>query len=551
MLTNRTTNDIRPKARRRASWAVALGALLALAPTAFGAQSASTRVAPPPPAPSQQPVPPEPPEDADEPEIAEPPEMPEMPEMPEPADFDFDFDFDFDADMPAVVLSQEAMEMPEVRAKIAEARAQMWAERDRMRAQRFDFAGRQRFDSRLENEKDPAVRAYYEGRNLVADSEWEKAAGKFNEVVTKYPQSKQVDASLFWYAYSLKKQGQYDAAWNATDRLIAQFPKSRWLDDVNALRLDLAPLTGHMDAISAEQRQEREDELKISALQGLMSSDPKRGLSAAQEILKPGSTSGPRLQQYAVILLSQVDDPAAIETLLQVSRNTSADPKVRRQAVLMLGQRLDDKQYGSRIFSELKNVALSGSDPEISKMAVVALGQSRDSQSLQLLVDLATSAQVLEVRKQALVQLSQRSEPAACDALIRIYDNEKDAEMRRLSIVMLAQNDCPQAADKLVQVARTADSVELRRFALIMLGQRDKPKAVGVLVQMYDSEKNETLKEGVVDGLGQMVDNKAALQKLMSIAKNEPSINLRKKAIFWIGQSRDPEALQFLADLLK
>ena len=34
------------------------------------------------------------------------------------------------------------------------------------------------------------------------------------------------------------------------------------------------------------------------------------------------------------------------------------------------------------------------------------------------------------------------------------------------------------------------------------------------------------------------------------IAKNEKDSELRKKAIFWLGQSRDPRVQQFLMDLI-
>ena len=44
---------------------------------------------------------------------------------------------------------------------------------------------------------------------------------------------------------------------------------------------------------------------------------------------------------------------------------------------------------------------------------------------------------------------------------------------------------------------------------------------------------------------------KIALQKLMSIARNDPSVELRKMAVNYLGQSKDTEALKFLEELLK
>ena len=38
---------------------------------------------------------------------------------------------------------------------------------------------------------------------------------------------------------------------------------------------------------------------------------------------------------------------------------------------------------------------------------------------------------------------------------------------------------------------------------------------------------------------------------LINVAKNNPDPAVRKKAMFWLGQSRDPRALDFFALVLK
>jgi hypothetical protein len=41
-----------------------------------------------------------------------------------------------------------------------------------------------------------------------------------------------------------------------------------------------------------------------------------------------------------------------------------------------------------------------------------------------------------------------------------------------------------------------------------------------------------------------------AVDKLMDIAKRESDAELRKKAVFWLGQSKDPRAAEFLMQLI-
>jgi hypothetical protein len=67
---------------------------------------------------------------------------------------------------------------------------------------------------------------------------------------------------------------------------------------------------------------------------------------------------------------------------------------------------------------------------------------------------------------------------------------------------------------------------------------------------MYDSEQNPQLKGALLRGFGDS-NQKSAVRKLMTIARNDQSVELRKTAVRYLGQSKDPEALKFLEDLLK
>jgi len=44
---------------------------------------------------------------------------------------------------------------------------------------------------------------------------------------------------------------------------------------------------------------------------------------------------------------------------------------------------------------------------------------------------------------------------------------------------------------------------------------------------------------------------KSAVHKLMTIARSDPSVEQRKLAVRYLGESKDPEALKFLEELLK
>jgi len=58
------------------------------------------------------------------------------------------------------------------------------------------------------------------------------------------------------------------------------------------------------------------------------------------------------------------------------------------------------------------------------------------------------------------------------------------------------------------------------------------------------------MKDAIIFTLSQRQSDRAAIDKMFDIAKNEKDPELRKKAIFWLGQSRDPRVQQFLIDLI-
>ncbi|HVF40118.1 MAG TPA: HEAT repeat domain-containing protein, partial [Gemmatimonadaceae bacterium] len=69
------------------------------------------------------------------------------------------------------------------------------------------------------------------------------------------------------------------------------------------------------------------------------------------------------------------------------------------------------------------------------------------------------------------------------------------------------------------------------------------------LVPLYSRMTDREMKEQMIFVFSQK-NTGAAVDKLVDIAKNDRDPELRKKAIFWLGQSRDPRAQQFLLDLI-
>jgi HEAT repeat protein len=70
------------------------------------------------------------------------------------------------------------------------------------------------------------------------------------------------------------------------------------------------------------------------------------------------------------------------------------------------------------------------------------------------------------------------------------------------------------------------------------------------LLQLYRQLPEEELKERMIFVLSQR-DDSAAVDGLIDIARSDPDRSLRKKAFFWLGQKDDPRVVQLLTSILE
>lgn len=88
----------------------------------------------------------------------------------------------------------------------------------------------------------------------------------------------------------------------------------------------------------------------------------------------------------------------------------------------------------------------------------------------------------------------------------------------------------------------------VRTSALFWLGQ-DQNEPTAELVAMYGSLQPLELREQFVFVLSQRRDDRA-VEELMRLAQHAPDPEIRKRSMFWLGQSAEPRAIRFLRDIL-
>ncbi|HEU4508362.1 MAG TPA: HEAT repeat domain-containing protein [Pyrinomonadaceae bacterium] len=392
-----------------------------------------------------------------------------------------------------------------------------------------------------------AATAFRNARDFITDGEWAKAQEMFSQYVSKYPNEKNIDAALYWLAYSQHKLGWNDRCRATIDRLLQNYPQTSWKDDarvllaqlgmyvvatvdqpgvtaVTPMALPAAPpalntyvytpepaeavaiaqttlenVSAALVALDTNLASGSDDdpcEFKIVVLQALFQTDLQRGIVAATDWLKPGSNQTARCKSAALTLLGRSGGKAATPVILGFAKN-EPDLKLRARAISALGSTDDDS-----VIDPLRDFALNGQQTDIIEAAVYALSRHTGERAINVLSEIATSGKVFAHRKLAIASIASRAGEPAVDALFRIYDADQSVEIRKAVISGFANRKSERVGARLFDIARSSENVELRRAAVSSISRRGGDKAIEFLLSLYDSEKSEDVKDQIINSLG-------------------------------------------------
>lgn len=153
-----------------------------------------------------------------------------------------------------------------------------------------------------------------------------------------------------------------------------------------------------------------------------------------------------------------------------------------------------------------------------------------------------------DVRGQAIFWLGQTRSDRSVDYLRALYRKIRNEDVKDKVIFAMSQQHDQSSQDWLIDLAsNSGESIEMRKKALFWAGQTRTP--ISRLTAMYDRTRETEMREQMIFVFSQRRES-GAIDKLMDIAKNDPDRQMRRKAMFWLGQSKDARVTAFLTDLI-
>jgi tetratricopeptide (TPR) repeat protein len=421
---------------------------------------------------------------------------------------------------------------------------------------------------------DPADSLYRLAREALSRGDYKRAAEIFHRIPERYPQSAYAGQALYYEAFALYRSGGDDDLTAARDRLNQlkqRFPAIAKKDGVllqtrvcgelakrgdQSCAASIGTIAeGDSDVTSGKTvtipgssgrncspDADEDSDDRIAALNALLQMDADRAMPILQKVLARRDPCSVALRRKAVFLVSQKRTDQTANILMNVARG-DPDQEVREQAVFWLSQ-----VPGST--GLLEEILKGNSDENIKEKALFSLSQQNEPRAQQILRDFAMrDSESEDLRDKAIFWLGQRRSAENTEFLRNLYSRLTNQDLREKVLFSLSQQRGAGNEQWLMNIAlNPKEDIELRKKALFWAGQSGV--AIPELSKLYDGMGDSEMKEQVIFVLSQRQSDRTAMDKLFDIAKNEKDAELRKKAIFWLGQSHDPRVQQFLLDLI-
>ncbi len=413
---------------------------------------------------------------------------------------------------------------------------------------------------------DPADSLYRLAREALSRGDYKRAAEIFHSIPERYPQSAYAGQAMYYEAFSLYRSGGDDELSAARDRLnqlkqkypsVATGDRTTLMtrvcgelakrgDEACTMLIDSAANKSSAQssggAGSTRSCPNEDDDERIEALKALLQMDADRAMPILKQVLARRDPCSAVLRRTAVFLVSQKQTSETATILMGVARD-DPDEDVREQAVFWLSQ-----VPGSTPL--LEGILKGKADEGVKEKALFSISQQNDPRAQQILRDFALrESEDSDLREKAIFWLGQRKSEENTQFLRSLYSRLTDEDLKEKVMFSLSQQRGVGNEQWLMSIViDPKEDVELRKKALFWAGQSGV--ATSELAGLYDRLGDAEIKDHMIFVLSQRQKDAAANNKLFDIAKNEKDPELRKKAIFWLGQSRDPRAQQFLIDLI-
>jgi HEAT repeat protein len=183
----------------------------------------------------------------------------------------------------------------------------------------------------------------------------------------------------------------------------------------------------------------------------------------------------------------------------------------------------------------------------LAEEALAAVAAHADAGADAVLERQTVPGRPAKLREQAAFWMGEARGRRGYETLRRLVRDDADRKFREHLTFALSQSDVPEATLTLVETARQDKDRDVRGQALFWLAQKAGRQAAQAITQAIENDPDTEVKKKAVFALSEM----DGVPLLIQVARTNRNPAVREQAFFWLGQSEDPKALDFLAEVLR
>lgn len=409
---------------------------------------------------------------------------------------------------------------------------------------------------------DPADSIYQLAREAFNRQDYSRAAARFAEVVSKYPNFRRIADAAYYEAFARYRVGTvehlrlalkvletnagrlaYDP--KANDATVLQARVLRSLVDRNEPGADakLKDLYARYPAATCDSEL---ISIKSQVLNSLYQSDPEAALPAIRSYLATRDACTADLRKASVFLLANRPTDQNTALIINVAK-TDTVREVRTQAIEILSRMPSDAAINA--LQEL----MRDNDERVSRAAVRSLMRSDNVKARSALrSSLLDRRDATENQRIEAIQSYDRENTTPDDAayLRNLYNRKDESDRIKDAVIsVLSRIPTEENVKFLLGIAQNPnESSSLRARALRSISRTTL--SIDDLVKLYDASDSRSMRQSLVEALSNRKEE-AAVNKLLEIVKYSTDPEVRRYTIQILLNKNDQAITKKVLDLIK
>ena len=187
---------------------------------------------------------------------------------------------------------------------------------------------------------------------------------------------------------------------------------------------------------------------------------------------------------------------------------------------------------------------------DLGENVLAALATHRGAVAQNALVAMARDDGSAEIRKKAVFWLAEMRGAAGAEVATSVMFNDKNADVRKHGAFAITQSQSNTVAKDLTRLGNTDRDADVRAQAWFWLAQAGAVGAEEAINAALRKDADDHVREQAIFALSQLPEERAT-PALIGVAEDRSlSREQRKRAVFWLAQSKSEGAQKYLEKVL-